>query len=793
MTLFVCWVVFPLVLGLVTIGCGLLVEQASGLSLPGALVLPLGLALAIVATDLVTMTDATARLATPLVVALAAAGYALAYPWRRRKVDGWATGSAVAVFAVYAAPIVLSGGATFAGYITLDDTSTWLALADRAMEHGRTLDGLAPSTYQQVLTDYFGSGYPLGAFLPLGLGGKLTGQDIAWLFQPTIALFAALLALAIYAVAGYLVSSRRLRALVAFLGAQPALLVAYSLWSGMKELAAAALVALVCAAVASTLDRWHALRAIAPTAVAVAALFAVLSPAGAVWLPAPALLVVAVLARRELRTSVRAASALVPLAAALSIPSIAIARSFVKGASGGEITTSNEVANLGHPLDGLQAFGIWPATDFRSRPHDAGVTYVLVGVLLAAVATGLVLAWKRRAWAMPLYLATGASGILLLFALDQVGLSSPWLNAKAMAEGSPALVAAAVAGAAALFETGRRTEAALMAAAIAAGVLWSNGLAYSNAWLAPRGQLAELESIGHRFAGQGPALMTDPQPYGTRHFLRHMDPESPSQRRRRVIPLLNGQELEKNAYADLDQLRLDGILVYKTLVLPHTPVESRPPSIYRLAWSGRYYDVWQRPDSYPQIIEHLPLGDAVQPGAVPRCGDVLRLAREAGPGGRLYTAPRPAVSAVTLSSAAYPEGWAADGAGLVYPSGSGDVTVGVSVTRTASYGIWVGGSFRPRLRVYVDGRLVGDRRHYVNDGSHYLLLGSSPLASGSHTVRLRFGGPDLHPGSGGYPFGVGPLLLSTATAAEATTTSVRDEDARSLCGKRLDWIEAVGS
>ena len=298
MALFIAWLVVPLVLVALSLGCGLLVERAAGLTLPGALLLPLGLALVIVEADLVTMTSATAQLATPLAVALAVAGYGLA-DRRGRRVDGWALGCGVGVFAVYAAPIVLSGQATFAGYITLDDTSSWFALTDRAMEHGRSVAGLAPSTYQQVLTDLLHtSGYPLGAFMPLGIGGKLTGQDIAWLFQPTIALLAVMLALSLYTLSARLVSSRPLRAVVAFLGAQPALLFAYSLWSGIKELAAAALIALVCAAVAATIGRWQSLRATAPAAVAVAALFAVLSPAGGVWLVAPALVVIALLIRR---------------------------------------------------------------------------------------------------------------------------------------------------------------------------------------------------------------------------------------------------------------------------------------------------------------------------------------------------------------------------------------------------------------------------------------------------------------------------------------------------------------
>ena len=168
----VAWALFPLVMVVLALGCGLLVEEASGIEMPGVLLVPIGLAVIIVAADLVTATAATAQFAVGLVVALAVAGLGLSYPFRERRCDGWAFATGIGVFAVYAAPIVMSGHATFAGYITLDDTNTWLALADRALEHGRSTDGLAPSTYQVVLNDYFSSGYPLGAFLPMGIGGS---------------------------------------------------------------------------------------------------------------------------------------------------------------------------------------------------------------------------------------------------------------------------------------------------------------------------------------------------------------------------------------------------------------------------------------------------------------------------------------------------------------------------------------------------------------------------------------------------------------------------------------------
>ena len=79
---------------------------------------------------------------------------------------------------------------------------------------------------------------------------------------------------------------------------------------------------------------------------------------------------------------------------------------------------------------------------------------------------------------------------------------------------APAVPVAALAACAPLFASGRRVEGAVLAALVTGGVLWSNALQYHDAWLAPREQLAELEGIGERFAGEGPALMTEFQPYG---------------------------------------------------------------------------------------------------------------------------------------------------------------------------------------------------------------------------------------------------------------------------------------
>jgi hypothetical protein len=71
-------------------------------------------------------------------------------------------------------------------------------------------------------------------------------------------------------------------------------------------------------------------------------------------------------------------------------------------------------------------------------------------------------------------------------------------------------------------------------------------------------------------------------------------------------------------------------------------------------------------------------------------------------------------------------------------------------------------------------------------------LGAAELSAGRHQLELDFGEPDLHPGSGGAPGSVGPLVLSTAEAADAQLVRVPAADADHLCGREWDWIEAGG-
>src|SRR6478736_5956528 len=137
------WLVFPLVLTGLSLGCGLLVARAVPLEIPAPLLLPLGFAaISLVGQFALLGGRPVVSFAAPVVVALAVAGIGLSLPPRTPARHIALAIAVVGAFAVFAAPFVLSGQATFGGYIKLDDTATYLAMLDRAMGHGYDVAGL---------------------------------------------------------------------------------------------------------------------------------------------------------------------------------------------------------------------------------------------------------------------------------------------------------------------------------------------------------------------------------------------------------------------------------------------------------------------------------------------------------------------------------------------------------------------------------------------------------------------------------------------------------------------------
>lgn len=779
------WLLFPLLLLALSVGCGLLVSRASGTALPSPLLAPVGFTVVVLVGEMCSIATWLADLAAPAAAILAIAGFLLGRAELRGSFERFAVYAALGAFAVYAAPIVFSGEPTFTGYIKLDDTSTWLAITDRIGEAGRSLAGLESSTFEATLSFNLGSGYPIGAFEPLAIGSTLLGRDPAWLFQPYMATMALLLALCLYQLAGEGVRRPQLRALVAFLAAQPALLFGYYLWGGVKEMVAAMLLALLAAllpaAAAPQLRSW---RATIPTALAIAAVFAVLTPWSSLWLlPMLFLACLAVVLGSGFKALLGRIAAVGGVVVVVSLPWLLDA-GLVPG-QGGALTNPDELGNLIAPLSVWQGVGIWPVGDFRVHPPDSVATVVLIAVALLAALVGIQRIWARRALGPAAFVLGLVPTGVALFAI-----ASPWIGGKTLAIATAAVLFAACLGAAFLWERGLRIEGGVALGLIALGVLWSNALGYREAFLSPYDKLSELERIGHRIEGEGPALLTEFEPYGARHFLRKADAESASELRRRLVPLRTGFPLDTGATADIDEFSLEGLLPYGTLVLRRSPLASRPPLPFELTEAGDYFEVWQTNGSTPPL-EHLSLQGSAGPSATPSCTEIERLAALPGTV-RLAASSRPDPTLIPMSSLSLPADWELGGEGAyATPNSDGTASGPFEVAESGTYGIWLGGSSRGDVDVEINGEEVAGGGPTLDHADEYRQLGEVKLEPGRYTISLTYADNPLAPGGGGAPFGIGPLILSTTAAADANLEIVYKNQAASLCGRPLDWVEAL--
>jgi hypothetical protein len=790
MSLVISWLAFPLLLAVLALGAGLLIERASGLRLPGPLLMPLGLAVMMLAAQAATYWGSTARAATPLVVAIALAGFAFSLGrLRAALIDPWSGLAALGVFGVFAAPVVLSGDATFAGYTVLGDTSVHFVLIDRLMSHGHDLSGLAPSSYRAALSSYFDSAYPVGAHVALGSVRPLVGQDVSAVFQPFLAFMSALTALTLYELAGSFVASRPVRALIAFVGSQPALVFAYSLQGGIKEIATVLVIALVVVTIPIALRDEGDLRRLLPLAVASAAGLAVLGFAIAPWLGPLLLACGAVLGWRRrpqwLRPTTVDAAAFMAMTVVLAFPVLLKAGDYIR-TTRATLESQTEFGNLIRPLDRLQALGIWPEGDYRLPidPNHLKWAGVLIGIGLVGALVGQLWGWRRRLWLVMLYV-----GVSLIGWAYVTWRGSPWADAKALMIVSAPLVVVLMLGAVALLDMRRHAEAALVAVAVTFGVMWSNALAYHEVRLAPRDRMQELREIGDRIDGRGPTLYTEFEEFA-KHYLRGGDPTGWSESWQPP----NVPSGRFGLPGDIDDVPPSYAGRFRTLVLRRSPSASRPPSAFRLVYRGHWYDVWQR-QPQPLVLAHEAFGTDLQPGASARCRRVARLAGAArGPGARLAYVPTSRRVVVDVSKGPRPKAWTVNPS---YPHtlhvlGPGRITRAFAVSSAVRYGVWLEGSFGRSTKVAIDGKPVGGVSDELNGLGQFAYLGTVTLTPGEHVLTLTRSGGDLRPGNGGDRI-LGPVVLSSDSVdSKPLRTAPADRSAR-LCGNRLDWVEAITS
>ena len=127
-----------------------------------------------------------------------------------------------------------------------------------------------------------------------------------------------------------------------------------------------------------------------------------------------------------------------------------------------------------------------------------------------------------------------------------------------------------------------RPAAALLALALAGGVLASDALQYHSSDLAPTARYQEMASLNARFAGEGPTLFTDFDEYSM-YELRDLDVGGPD-----FVYPPPALAAPRGGYGDpveLDRVAPAALLDYPLIITRRDPAASRPPSAYRS--SGR--------------------------------------------------------------------------------------------------------------------------------------------------------------------------------------------------------------
>jgi hypothetical protein len=175
---------------------------------------------------------------------------------------------------------------------------------------------------------------------------------------------------------------------------------------------------------------------------------------------------------------------------------------------------------------------------------------------------------------------------------------------------------------------------------------------------------------------------------------------------------------------------------------------------------------------------------------VPSCAAVLRLARTPG-ATRLVAVSATNPLVVGAGEGSHPQSWS-HGREYLSLKGEGAARLRVTIPRAGRYELWLGGSISGPVKLTVNGTEIGTARYELQEDGQYVPFGSIGLERGKYEIAISYDGGDWRPGSGGPAATVGPLILERE-APDPKLLDVPLTAAHTLCGRTLDWIEAVGS
>jgi hypothetical protein len=796
------WLALPALVLITSSGVGLLVERLLRIRLPGVLVAPLGACTAIVLVMPGYAIGVGAWLGVLVLVAATAAGL---WPVRRRLreeaarlMPRWAALTALVVFGLYMAPVVLSGGWAWTGYNFVNDTAFQFVLTDWVARHGIPYDEQLRSTTSETVRVYLLTRYPVGAHVHMATLGAILRAPVEVLYQPYIASFVALSSLGLVGLASRSGLSARWAAVAGFVAASASLTYHYALQGNVKEMAM--LLSLVTAAAAGrellTSERPQAM--VVCVALPLAASLAVFGAGalpfaaalGAVLLVAAAWQARAQPLRRRLAPTAAIGLAVLIVAAVPSLTSVSESFRALRGSfqTANAEAQGETLAHLRRPLPLEQAGGVWLSGDYRNavarpvlaRGTDAGL--VLVGALGLV---GLAMTLRRREVAAAGLVAAGALTYLLV-----APRTSPYADAKMLALISPAVVLCGMLGAAALARRWRAIGAGA-AGILGVLVLASAAFAYHDVNLAPRDRIDSLVDLGDRYEGDDRLLLWNEYEEFAKYFMRRAVINQPTEAMteshivlKRDLGFFGGRTFE------LDDIDFAYLQRFPGIVTRIRPNESRPPANYRREYRDDFYEVWRRQPG-PVVKQHVSLLDERAHTSVNEvdCAGLRDLAAAAPGGSRLVAAVQPERRTLLLPNAHdRPAGWpdSPERPGQMAVITPGHVSGSLSVSG-GRYTAWLEGSLGRPVSVTIDGRRAGSAQG-INTPGAWLRAGRVELAPGRHRVEVSRPGGGLAPGDGAHST-LGALAL--VADGNPRLLQVEPQEAGRLCGRPLDWVEVV--
>ena len=802
------WLVAPLAFFFICYGVGLSISLITRRPMNSAVVASSGLLLITIIGSVSSGFSSTAKYSAWIIGAIAATCLIGAAIWFRPyfRFDRQASLAGLITYILFSLPVMAYGKPSWAGWVQLDDNSSWYAISDRLMNIGNSVPNPIATTYDRVIEIYMsGNGfnyggvnnglysYPLGAYVPFGVMSKLTNVELAWLFQPFLSICAALAAMLFVIILRKRISNKYFLVGIASFSTMASLMYSYVMWGGIKEIMILVPVTLLALTLIRSMEKGAGKDLLIYPLIAILG-FIFIGGKASVGLMAP-IIIVAIL----LKISLINRQWFIYLISGGGLVAVGAAFYLGTGNSLGKLLVPEirDNGNLYGPLNLLQGMGIWPAKDFRLIPMAVPVTYAVIFLVIGFAIYGIYASVRRGMWVIPSMVFSCVAVVVYSNIWGGV-----WLTGKALAVASPIFLLAASVGAYELWNRANRARRNLVGwervpwlqssliLVVVAGVLFSDVLTYRNTWLAPYPQLSELQEINKKYAGQGPTLMTEYSPYGARYFLKDMATESASELRVHTIPLRDGSQLPKGAAADIDLFANSSIDFFNLLVLRKAGNSSRPPLNYSLEWSGKSYDVWKKNDTKLTIKSTFPIGNNFTPAATPTCPEVVQFLKGRKSGDQVYTVERAPTLMVDFSTGDLPPNWLPIAApnGGVQRSGPGAFSREFAVNGAGDYSFWLAGSYPGRLQVQVDGlEIFSGSQIYEGNSSLTNPLSTTHLAFGRHVLTLIYQTPWYMPGSAvNYQFG--PIYLSTQTAGTSKVEKVSRAGLANLCKRNLDWI-----